>query len=157
MKHKKIISGLAAITMLSSTAFADVNYTVQKGDTYWNISQKFNTSLTKILDENNAVGNSYLEVGQVIKVPSNTYTVQKGDTYYLIAKKCGISLSSLLSANGASSSSTLYPGQKISIPDSGSGYTKYTVQKGDTYWTISQKYGISLSSILLLWRRSDSD
>lgn len=148
MRNKKIIASLTAMALIPSAALADVSYTVQKGDSYWNISQRFNTSLNSLLNANNASGNSSLMVGQIISVPSNTYTVQKGDTYYLIAKKCGISLSSLLSANGASSSSTLYPGQKISIPDSGSGYTKYTVQKGDTYWTISQKYGISLSSIL---------
>ena len=148
MKNKKIIASLTAMALIPSAALADVSYTVQKGDSYWNISQRFNTSLNSLLNANNASGNSSLMVGQIISVPSNTYTVQKGDTYYLIAKKCGVSLSSLLSLNGASNSSILYPGQKISIPDSGSGYTTYTVQKGDTYWTISQKYGISLSAIL---------
>lgn len=148
MKNKKIIASLTALALLPSAALADVSYTVQKGDSYWNISQKFNTSLNSVLNANGASSGSSLAVGQIITVPSNTYTVQKGDTYYLIAKKCGVSLSSLLSANGATGSSVLYPGQKISIPDLGNGYTTYTVQKGDTYWTISQKYGVSLSSIL---------
>ncbi len=148
MKHKKIISGLAAITMLSSTAFADVNYTVQKGDSYWNISQKFNTTLTRILDANNATSNSYLEVGQVIKVPSDTYTVQKGDTFYLIAQRCNISMYELMDINGANQNTVLYAGKKLKLPTSADGYTTYTVQKGDTYWTISQKYGISLDELL---------
>lgn len=148
MKNKKIAAALTALAMIPSSALADVSYTVQKGDSYWNISQKFNTSLSSVLNANGAGSNSSLSVGQIITVPSNTYTVQKGDTYYLIAKKCGVSLSSLLSLNGATSSSVLYPNQKIKIPDSGSGYTTYTVQKGDTYWTISQKYGVSLNSIL---------
>lgn len=148
MKHKKIIASLTAMALIPSAALADVSYTVQKGDSYWNISQRFNTSLSSVLNANDANSNSSLMVGQIITIPSNTYTVQKGDTYYLIAKKCGVSLSSLLNANSASGNSTLYPGQKISIPDSGSGYTTYTVQKGDTYWTISQKYGITLGEIL---------
>lgn len=148
MKHKKIISGLAAIAMLQSTAFADVNYKVQKGDSYWLVSQKFNTSLSSVLNANNANSSSVLTVGQIIKVPSDTYTVQKGDTYYLIAKKCGVSLDELLRINNATQSTVLYSGKKIKIPSSGSGQTKYTVQKGDTYWTISQKYGISLDALL---------
>ncbi len=148
MKNKKIIASLTAMALLPSTALADVNYSVQKGDSYWNIAQKFNTTLSSVLEVNGADYSSSLMVGQIIKVPSNTYTIQKGDTYYLIAKKCGISLSSLLDANNANSNTMLYVGQKITIPSSNSGYTSYTVQKGDTYWTISQKYGISLNSIL---------
>ncbi|MBQ8807825.1 MAG: LysM peptidoglycan-binding domain-containing protein [Clostridia bacterium] len=148
MKHKKVISTIAALALIPSSAFADVNYTVQKGDSYWNISQRFNVGLRSVLNANNANENSYLEVGQVIKVPSNTYTVQKGDTYYLIAKKCGVSLSELLTSNNATNNTALYVGDKVTIPDSANGYTTYTVQKGDTYWTISQKYGISLNSLL---------
>lgn len=150
MNHKKIISALAALAIIPTSAMADTSYTVQKGDSYWNISQKFNTSLNAVLSANGATSSSSLSIGQKIKVPSNTYTAQKGDTYYLIAKKCGVSLSSLLSANNASSGSVLNIGDKVIIPESGSGYTTYTVQKGDTYWTISQKYGVSLSSILSL-------
>ncbi|MBQ6937188.1 MAG: LysM peptidoglycan-binding domain-containing protein, partial [Clostridia bacterium] len=147
MKHKKIISAVTALGMLSSSAFASVSYTVQKGDSYWLISQKFNTSLSSVLSANNATSNTSLNTGQKITVPSNTYTVQKGDTYYLIAKKCGVTLSSLLSANNATQSSVLNIGDKIKIPDS-SAYITHTVQKGETYWTISQKYGVSLSSLL---------
>ncbi len=148
MEHKKLISTVAALSMLSSSAFASVSYTVQKGDSYWLISQKFNTSLSNVLSANNATANSSLNTGQKITVPSNTYTVQKGDTYYLIAKKCGVTLSSLLDANNATQSSTLYVGDKVKIPDTSGDYTTHTVQKGDTYWTISQKYGVSLSSLL---------
>lgn len=156
MNHKKIISALVALAIIPGSASADTNYTVQKGDSYWLISQKFNTSLNSVLSANGASQSSSLAVGQIIKVPSDSYTVQKGDTYYLIAKKCGVSLSSLLSANNATSDSTLYIGENVKIPNSGSGYTTYTVQKGDTYWTISQKYGVSLNSLLSLNGASQS-
>ncbi len=148
MRGKKITSTLTAFALLSTSAMADVNYTVQKGDSYWNIAQRFNTSMNAVMNANSVNGNSYLVTGQIIKIPSNTYTAQKGDTYYLIAKKCGVSLSSLLSANGKTENSVLYPGQTVTIPDSGNGYTTYTVQKGDTYWIISQKYGVSLNALL---------
>ena len=116
MKHKKIISGLAAFAMLSSTAFADVNYTAQKGDSYWNIAQKFNISLSRVLDANNADSSSTLMTGQTIIVPSDTYTVQKGDSFFLIAQRCNVNLQELLSLNNATESSILYIGKKIKLP-----------------------------------------
>ncbi len=148
MKHKKIISGVAALVMLQSSALADVNYTSQKGDSYWLVSKKFNISMETLLKENNAGTSSPLMAGQIIKVPSDTYTVQKGDTFYLIAKRCNLSLSELLKLNNATSSTVLYEGRKLKLPSTASGYTTYTVQKGDTYWIISQKYGISLDALL---------
>lgn len=150
MKNKKIIASLTALALFPASAFANVSYTVQRGDSYWKISQKFNTTLNSVLNANGADSNSSLYIGQIITVPSNTYTVQKGDSYYLIAKKCGVSLSALQSANGATNNTSLYVGQKITIPNSNNEYTTYTVQKGDTYWIISQKYGVSLSSLLSL-------
>ncbi len=148
MKNKKIVASLVALITIPTNAFADVNYTVQKGDSYWKISQNFNTSLQSVLDANETIGHSNLDVGQIITVPSNTYTVQKGDTYYLISKKCSVSLDELMSINGASDNSNLYPGQKIRIPDSDKDYELYTVQSGDTYWKIAQKHNINLNDLL---------
>lgn len=150
MKNRKIIASLTAFALIPGGAFANVRYTVQKGDSYWNISQKFNTSLNSVLSANGAGSNSSLSIGQIITIPSNTYTVQKGDSYYLIAKRCGVSLSELQSANGATNNTSLYAGQKIIIPDKSNEYTTYKVQKGDTYWIISQKYNVSLDSLLSL-------
>lgn len=147
MKNKKIIASVTALLMLPASALADVNYTVQKGDSYWNISQKFNTTLKAVLSSNGATENSSLYIGQKIIVPSHTYTVQKGDTYYLIAKKCDVSLPSLLEANKANENSNLYIGQKITIPEKSSGKT-HIVQKGETYWLIAKKYSVSLKELL---------
>ncbi len=150
MKNKKIIASLTAMALIHGSALANVSYTAEKGDSYWKISQKFNTTLNSVLNANGATTNTPISIGQIISVPSNTYTVQKGDTYYLIAKKCGVTLSTLLSANGATNNTVLYAGQKITIPDTDKGHNTYTVQKGDTYWIISQKYGVSLNSLLTI-------
>ena len=150
MKNKKIIASLTAMALIHGNALANVSYTAEKGDSYWKISQKFNTTLNSVLNANGATTNSPISIGQIISVPSNTYTVQKGDTYYLIAKKCGVTLSALLSANGATNNTVLYAGQKITIPDTDKDHNTYTVQKGDTYWIISQKYGVSLNSLLTI-------
>ena len=150
MKNKKIIASLTAMALIHGSALANVSYTAEKGDSYWKISQKFNTTLNSVLNANGATTNTPISIGQIISVPSNTYTVQKGDTYYLIAKKCGVTLSALLIANGATNNTVLYAGQKLTIPDTDKDHNTYTVQKGDTYWIISQKYGVSLNSLLTI-------
>ena len=42
-------------------------YTVQRGDTLWNISKKFNTSVNSIKSKNNIKNNS-ISVGQVLNI-----------------------------------------------------------------------------------------
>lgn len=150
LKNKSLISIFAAFALLSQSALA-ATHTVQKGDTYWTISQKYGVSLSDLLKANGAKEGDVLYIGDVVTIPSagsgTTYTVQKGDTYWLIAQRYGVSLSDLLNANGATESSVLNIGDVITIPSAGSSST-YTVQKGDTYWLISQRFGVSLSDLL---------
>lgn len=150
MKHKKILPLIAAIALIQQSASASVNYTAQKGDSYYKIAQKFGTTLSRVLSDNNATSSSVLDVGQKVFVDSNTYTVEKGDSFYIIAQKCNVSLNSLLKANGKSGSEVLYIGDKITIPDSQnqSDSTYHTVVKGDTYYLIAKQYNVSLSELL---------
>ena len=63
-------------------------YVVQKGDTLYSISKRFNTSVNSIIQVNRLNGN-VLNVGQVLQIPVSNYTyiVQRGDTLYGIARK----------------------------------------------------------------------
>ncbi len=56
-------------TQEASSVIQFTNYTVQKGDTLFNISQKFNISWTTLASLNNLKSPFYLKPGQVIKVP----------------------------------------------------------------------------------------
>jgi len=81
------------------------------------------------------------------------YVVQWGDTLGGIASLCGTTVSALYAANPGLSG-YLYAGQTIVIPDGGC-YTcpppvssgTYTVQWGDTFASIAQKFGISVSAL----------
>ena len=44
-------------------------YTIQPGDTYWQLAQRFNTSLAAIFAANPGVDLSRLFVGQIIRIP----------------------------------------------------------------------------------------
>ncbi|NLY88761.1 MAG: LysM peptidoglycan-binding domain-containing protein [Firmicutes bacterium] len=79
-----------------------------------------------------------------------TYTVQRGDTLQGIAQRFGVSLGSLRQRNGLWTDS-LRVGQRITIPTgataaSTGGWT-YTVRRGDTLYTISQRVGVPVNTL----------
>lgn len=139
------------------------DYTVKKGDTLYSISKKYNVSVSDIILFNQ-LKNMILQVGQKIKIPSNSavsseyYTVQKGDTLYSIAKRLGIRVSDLIEINQLKNN-TLSIGQVLvlkkedSVPIGKSCYgedkseVSYIVKKGDTLYSISKQFGISVSTI----------
>ena len=92
-------------------------YVVQKGDTLWSISRKFNVSVDTIKSANNLSGN-VLSIGQVLNIPASSgttyYTVQKGDTLWSISRKFNVSVDKIKSLNNLTSN-TLSIGQVLKI------------------------------------------
>ena len=83
------------------------------------------------------------------KVITDTYKVQKGDTLYGIANKLDTSVDELKKINNLSSN-VLSIGQVLKVPakEIDTGETDvYTVQKGDTLYSIANKYGITLQEL----------
>jgi membrane-bound lytic murein transglycosylase D len=85
-----------------------------------------------------------------------TYTVRSGDTLSGIAARHGVSVADLKSWNGLTSNN-IKVGQKLKVkaasaqaPASNSGeYTLYTVQSGDSFYTIAKNYpGVSAQNIM---------
>ena len=94
-------------------------------------------------------------------VVNKVYTVQKGDTLYKIASANGVSVAELKTWNNlntdiifvnqslklaATTSSTQTTAPTTSEPEA-SGNT-YTVQKGDTLYSIAKKKGVSLAALI---------
>lgn len=82
------------------------------------------------------------------------YTVKRGDTLWGIAKKFGVTVSAVANANNIRNPNLIYVGEVFIIPHmtstESSGYTLYTVRRGDTLWGISRKFGTSINSIVAL-------
>ena len=83
------------------------------------------------------------------KVVKDTYKVMKGDTLYGIAKKLDTTVDELKKINNLTSNS-LSIGQLLKIPTKtiDLGDTEiYQVKKGDTLYSIANKYGIGLNEL----------
>lgn len=79
------------------------------------------------------------------------HIVQRGETFYSIARILGIKAEDLMRFNGISDPARLQTGQRLRIPGSNSGeLASYRVIRGDTLYSISRKFSVSMASILEL-------
>jgi LysM repeat protein len=129
-------------------------YQVKKGDSLYQISKKYNTTVDELKKINNLNTNT-LSVGQILNLPiqesvenKNTisYTVQKGDSLYKIANTYNISVNKLKELNNLTSN-LLSIGQILKIPVSNEEYIIYTVQKGDNLYQIAKQYNTTTNEI----------
>lgn len=90
--------------------------------------------------------------------PGFLYTVQPGDTLFLIAQRFGTTLQALIACNPQITNPNLiFPGQVICVcfqpvgfpppPPCPRGFI-YTVQPGDSLFSIAQRFGVSLPSLI---------
>ena len=128
-------------------------YTVKSGDSLWSISRKFGVTVNELKKVNN-LSSILLSIGQNLIIPgknnntsSNEYVVKKGDTLYGIANKYNVSVDNLKSYNNLSTDS-LSIGQKIKIPDNKVNSNEYVVKSGDSLYSISRKYGVSVDELM---------
>lgn len=168
---QQLIIAIDDNTTPTPTTYKD--YVVQKGDSLWTIANKNNTTVDEIKRINNLTSNM-LSIGQVLKLPTQDkveevemYTVQKGDSLYSIAKKFGVTVDEIKSLNNLTSNN-LSIGQQLMIKSTtgdepvnpeeeciGTGYVEpqyimYTVQKGDSLYTIARRYNTSVDNIKAL-------
>ena len=84
---------------------------------------------------------------------NQTYTVKPGDTLYGISNQFGVSVTDLAGLNNVTAS-TLKVGQVLKIPSNTgtnpSNMFMYTVKKGDSLYSIAQKYNTSVGQIVSL-------
>ncbi len=54
-----------------------INHVVKSGDNFWNLSLKYGISMQEIMNANNATVNTYLKIGDIVKVPQYNIPVME--------------------------------------------------------------------------------
>ncbi len=147
------------------------SYTVEKGDTLYGVSKKLETSIDELIRYNEGLTAENIKIGQVLNTGSgytvsktlennnkksevatasdgkNYYVVQKGDTLYSLAKRFNTNEATLKTYNPLLVNN-LSVGQKIYFPVVEDGFVTHKVKKGETIFSITRKYNVSLLELL---------
>ncbi|MEF2690257.1 MAG: LysM peptidoglycan-binding domain-containing protein [Bacilli bacterium] len=142
---------------IPSALLPESTYIVKKGDSLYSIANKYNTTVDELKRINNLTSN-ILSIGQVLKLPSDkvsdvekeentiSYTVQKGDSLYSIARKYSTTIDKIKDLNNLTTN-LLSIGQVLLIPTDTNLETTYTVQKGDSLYSIAKKYDTTIDRL----------
>lgn len=156
-----------------NTAVPDAGFhEVKAGETFYSIASKYGVKVSELMQWNN-LGSSGLKVGQILVLKQGIkangtdstkgstqavitrsvkyHTVMSGETLYSISRLYNVAVDSIMVWNKMASP-TLRPGQEIMVS---TPYNKtstntaktYTVQAGDTLYSISRKFGVSVADI----------
>ena len=151
---------ISILMLLTASLFADITYKVEKGDTLYSISRKYQITVAELRTANNLSENDVIKAGQKLIIPdadigtavalSSTktagnaapagkiteYVVKKGDTLYGIARKNGMAVADLMALNNLDSSAVIKVGQKLKVAKNAAETTTKTSEPAKTGETV---------------------
>ncbi len=131
-------------------------YVVQPGDTLYGLARRFGTTVQAIMTAN-AMPSTRLLAGQTLTIPAApgvapaplVHVVQPGETLSSIARAYNTTVWAIMSANGLTSQ-TIWAYTSLYIPVGTSpGYSTHIVQRGETLYTIAQRYRTTVALLML--------
>ncbi|GET19075.1 C40 family peptidase [Ligilactobacillus agilis] len=160
----------------AKTATKTSQVTVKAGDTLWALAQKYGTTVEKLRQLNGLASDAYLiHVGDVIKVDGQVTTTtttnaqatstvsseasqtsQAAATASSEANQTGqvaatasseASQTSQTTSTASSEASQAASTSQAATPYVAANHVTYTVQAGDSLYTIAQKYGVTVDSL----------
>ena len=160
----------------AKTATKTSQVTVKAGDTLWALAQKYGTTVEKLRQLNGLASDAYLiHVGDVIKVDGQVtatattnaqatstvsseanQTSQAASTASSEASQTGqaaatasseASQTSQATSTASSEASQAASTSQAATPYVAANHVTYTVQAGDSLYTIAQKYGVTVDSL----------
>lgn len=91
-------------------------YTVQSGDSWWSIANRYGMSMYELASRNGKTIYSMLHPGDELTISGQTtriYTVKSGDTLSSIASRLGVSVSHLVQTNHIGNPNLIFVGQRL--------------------------------------------
>ena len=169
----KILLFCISLLMLTISAFADVTYTVRKGDNLGKIAKRYGVSVREIIRANNLRKPYIIRPGQKLRIPTKGrvskkktyiyYRVKRGDSLAKIAKRFNTSVKKLIALNNLKKPYTIRPGQRLKVPSAKSYsrrrrrlslfskvpvYRYYRVKRGDSVFKIAKRFKVSSRTII---------
>lgn len=147
------------VTVKPTVTVSGSYYTIQSGDSWWSIANRFGMDMYQLAQLNGMSINTVIHPGQKIRVKGtikngakpvkntniSSYVVKPGDSWWSIAAKHGLSMYVLASRNGKTIYSVIHPGDRLTVI--GQTTRIYTVKSGDTLSAIANKLGTSVNSL----------
>ncbi len=147
-------------------------YKVKSGDTIFSIARKYKVSILALTKINKLTSSKLIHPGDILKIPSvgylesakeavannkkSIYIVKAGDTLTTIAKKFNMKIEDLKELNNFKPNPKLKPGMEVNVIGKervvkvDKKATKYRIKKGDTLWSISKRFGLSVKELRVL-------
>lgn len=106
----------------AQTSSYSQTYVIRKGDTLWDIANKYNVSVNSLISLNNIRNANLIYPGETLKINSSAVnknpsviTVSRGDTLSGIASRYNTTVAALARINGISDPDLIYAGQTLTI------------------------------------------
>lgn len=134
-------------------------YVVKRGDTLTKIAIEFDTTVERLVQENNIRNRNLIFPGEVLKItnvnnPTRTveYVVRRGNTLSQIARNYGTTVQALVQENNISNPNLIFPGEILTIGTKTYDrydmlHTIYRVRAGNTLSQIARKYNTTVRDL----------
>lgn len=143
------------------TDYSVVSHVVEKGETAYSLSKKYNMSLADFYSLNPSTQNGVSE-GRVVKVKDSSsnvvngyriHVIQPGETLYRIGIKYGVKANDIISLNPVLDINAMPVGSMLRIPDTNlpsedEFFAYHRVAQGETLFSLGVKYNVSQDVII---------
>lgn len=147
-------------------------YTVERGDTLFNIANEYGVSVNDLINFNQLTSTG-LTIGQQLLIPNNSnddnqesdtntinYTIKSGDSLWKISRLCNTTIDEIVSLNNLQTT-VIQPGTTLLLPatcniennnenntDSNTDAIRHVVTQNDTLYSIARKYGTTVNELI---------
>lgn len=165
----RVLRGVLALLALSLITSASRSYTIQPGDTLWELARHLGVGVTELAALNGITEPDRIIVGDVLEVPgattgpgappNSTHVIAPGETLSQIAARAGVSVAELAEANGITDPNRILAGTELRVGDLpavpetdhlvASAGSTHTVAAGETLSQIASRYDTTVADLVV--------